>query len=96
MRQKITLEGVKELEGTTPPRQSIVTVTTTKGEQYRHHMVAVPGTATNPMSRQEVQEKCLDLFAPTLGSDRAQRLIETVFAIEGVGNARELRPLLTA
>ncbi|MGE3985826.1 MAG: MmgE/PrpD family protein [Dehalococcoidia bacterium] len=96
LRQKITLEGVKELEGTTPPRQAIVTVTTTKGESYRHHMVAVPGTATNPMSRQEVQEKCLDLFAPTLGSDRANQLIERVFAIEGVADVRELRPLLTA
>jgi 2-methylcitrate dehydratase PrpD len=96
VRQKISLEGVKELEGTTPPRQAIVTVTTTSGEQYRHHMVAVPGTAANPMSRQEVQEKCLDLFAPTLGAERADQLIEKVFAIEGIGDARELRPLLTA
>ena len=59
-------------------------------------MRAVPGTAANPMTRQEVQEKCLDLFAPTLGADRAHQLIERVFAIEGVGDVRELRPLLTA
>jgi 2-methylcitrate dehydratase PrpD len=96
MRQKVRLEGVKELEGVQPPRQAIVTVTTTKGKSFSHHMRAVPGTAANPMTRQEVQDKCLDLFAPTLGGDRARQLIDRVFAIEGVADVRELRPLLTA
>ncbi len=96
LRQRIRLEGVKELEGVQPPRQSIVTVTTKAGQTYTHHMRAVPGTAANPMSRQEVEDKCLDLFAPTLGSDRARQLIDRVFRIEDVANARDLRPLLTA
>jgi 2-methylcitrate dehydratase PrpD len=96
MRRKIRLEGVKELEGTTPPRQSIVTVTTTKGETFMHHMRAVPGTADNPMSHAEVEAKCLDLFAPVLGPDRSRQLINRIWRLEEVLSVRDLRPFLKA
>jgi len=62
----------------------------------RHHTIDVRGTAENPMTRHEVDEKAYDLFAPVLGNDRARRLCDTVWDIEGVADLRELRPLLTA
>ena len=52
------------------------------------------GTPRNPMARAEVIEKARDLIVPVIGRDASERLIETVLAIEGVRNIRELRPLL--
>jgi hypothetical protein len=46
------------------------------------------------MSRREVIEKARDLTAPVLGRDKAERLIETVFAIETGADIRALQPLL--
>ena len=52
--------------------------------------------ASNPMTRTEVDEKCYRLMAPILGSKRARTLCDTVWAIEGIDDARQLRPLLQA
>jgi hypothetical protein len=41
-----------------------------------------------------VVAKARDLTAPVLGKDKADRLIETVYAIETVSDVRNLRPLL--
>ena len=38
--------------------------------------------APKPMSRAEVIEKARDLTTPVLGPEKAERLIETVYAIE--------------
>jgi hypothetical protein len=46
------------------------------------------------MSRQELEAKCSDLLVPVLGKSRARRLIDTVWGIELVKDARQLRPLL--
>jgi hypothetical protein len=55
---------------------------------------AVRGTPRNPMSRPEVIDKARDLIAPILGRDTSTRLIDTVYAIEKLGDVRGLRPLL--
>jgi hypothetical protein len=41
-----------------------------------------------------VTDKARDLVAPVLGRDAADRLIDTVYAIEQVADVRSLRPLL--
>jgi hypothetical protein len=48
------------------------------------------------MERNEVVEKSLDLTAPILGQERAQKLADTVMAIESVDDVLALRPLLQA
>jgi hypothetical protein len=60
----------------------------------RHHTRAVRGSATNPMSREEVGAKAFGLLAPTLGRAKARRLIDTVWKLETVKDVRALRPLL--
>ena len=52
------------------------------------------GTASNPMSREEVVRKCRDLTAPVLGPAVADRLIQTVLTLEQITDIRSLRPLL--
>jgi len=76
--------------------QAIVELVTRDGRRLRHHTRAVRGTAANPMSRDEVAAKSRELLLPVIGARRTQRLIDTVWRIERVGDVRRLRPLLQA
>ena len=79
-----------------PSRQGIVEITLRDGREFKHHTKAVRGSAENPMTRAEVDEKCYDLIAPVLGSTRARKLCDAVWHLEKVIDARALRPLLRA
>ena len=96
VRSRIELRGDDELTRAMPSRQGIVEVTLKDGRELRHHVKAVRGTADNPMTRAEVDEKCFHLLAPILGEKRARLLCDTVWTIEDVPDVRELRPLLRA
>ena len=93
-RAKIQLVYDKEIEKTTEAREAIVEVTLTDGTQLKEHITAVRGTAENPMTRQEVVEKCRDLVNPVLGAATTGKLIDRVLNLETVKSLRELRPLL--
>jgi 2-methylcitrate dehydratase PrpD len=95
LKRRIGLIGDAELEHA-PTRQAIVVITTRDGRELKHHTLAVRGTAANPMTRAEVEDKCYDLMAPVLGSRRARGLIDRVWEIEKVSDTRALRPLLQA
>ena len=83
-------------DGDLARREGSVRITTTDGRDLRHLTRHVRGTAANPMTQGEVDAKVFDLCAPILGEDRARSLNDTVWAIEGVGTVRDLRPLLQA
>ena len=96
VRRRVALYGDDALQRAMPSRQGIVELTLRDGREVRHHTKAVRGTYENPMTREEVYEKCFPLLAPVLGKSRARRLIDTVWQLERVSNVRSLRPLLTA
>jgi len=96
LRQRVELHGDDELTRAMPSRQGIVELRLKDGRKLKNHVKAVRGTAQNPMSRAEVDEKCYHLMAPILGKRRARKLCDTVWAIEKLGNIRTLRPLLRA
>ena len=96
VRRRVELVGDDELTRAMPSRQGIVEVRLKDGREVRHHTKAVRGTAQNPMTRAEVDEKCHHLVAPILGKQRARRLCDAVWALEGLSNIRNLRPLLRA
>jgi 2-methylcitrate dehydratase PrpD len=95
LRRRIELAGCAQLSRA-KTTQSIVEIITKDRKQRSYHTKAVRGSATNPMSRQELEAKCSDLLVPVLGKSRARRLIDTVWGIELVKDARQLRPLLRA
>ncbi|MDA0655296.1 MAG: hypothetical protein O2912_02650, partial [Proteobacteria bacterium] len=64
--------------------------------QLSHRTNAAPGTPYNPMHRQEVAAKAMDLTETVIGRSRAQTLIETVLGIEHLDSLKTLRPLLQA
>ena len=73
---------------------AIVEITLNDGTQLSDRVEAVRGTVRNPMPRGEVVDKARDLIAPVLGAATAQKLIDTLLAIETVKDIRTLRPLL--
>jgi 2-methylcitrate dehydratase PrpD len=96
VRSRVELYGDDELTRAMPSRQGIVEITLNDGRQRRTHVKAVRGTADNPMTRAEVDEKCFHLMAPILGKKRARLLCDTVWTLEEVSSMRNLRPLFRA
>jgi 2-methylcitrate dehydratase PrpD len=96
LRKRITLYGDDALTRAMPSRQGIVELTLKDGRKLRNHVKAVRGTAQNPMTRAEVDEKCYHLMAPILGKSRARKLCDAVWNLEKVGSITKLRPLLKA
>jgi 2-methylcitrate dehydratase PrpD len=96
LRARIELCGDDALAAAMPSRQGIVEVTLRDGRVLRHHTKAVNGTAENPMTRAEVDEKSFDLMAPVIGKGRARKLCDAVWKLEKVRDLRGLRPLLRA
>jgi 2-methylcitrate dehydratase PrpD len=96
LRGRIELHGDDNLSAALPSRQGIVEISLRNGRELRHHTRAVRGTAENPMTRAEVDEKSYDLMAPVIGSSRARKLCDTVWKLEKIPDVRALRPLLRA
>ena len=94
LRSRIELVGDEELQRLTPERHGIVDIGLKDGRRLHHHTKAVRGTAQNPMTRAEVDEKCYHLMAPVLGKKRARVLCDIVWKLESVKDTRQLRPLL--
>jgi 2-methylcitrate dehydratase PrpD len=96
LRSHIELHGDDALSAAIPSRQGIVEISLRDGRQFRHHTKAVRGTAENPMTRAEVDEKSYDLMAPVIGKTRARKLCDAIWKLEKVRDLRGIRPLLRA
>jgi len=96
LRSRIELLGDEALTRALPSRQGIVELKLKDGRELRHHTQAVRGTAQNPMTRAEVDEKAYHLMAPILGKARARLLCDAVWALDKLSNMRKLRALLRA
>ena len=96
LRSHIELRGDEALSAAMPSRQGIVEVSLRDGRNLRHHTSAVRGTAENPMTRAEVDEKSYDLMAPVLSKARARKLCDAIWKLEKISDLRGLRPLLRA
>jgi len=94
VRRRVELYGDDELQRALPVRQAIIELTLRDGSTLRHHTLDVRGTANNPMTRDEVDEKCFLLCAPVLGKQRARALVDAVWRLEQIKDVRALRPLL--
>ncbi len=93
-RAKVRLIPSDELERLEPERHAIVEITLNDGTVLSEHVASVRGTTENPMTREEVIQKCRDLVEPILGKANCNGLIEKVFGIEKLKDIRELRGVL--
>lgn len=94
VRAKVQLVPSEELEKMEPERQAIVEITMNDGTVYSDHVKAVRGTTENPMTTEEVVQKCRDLVEPVLGKANCSNLIDKILNIEKIKDIRELRPVL--
>lgn len=95
LKKRIELVPSPELTAAHPPRQGIIEIVTRDGRRLRHHTRAAKGSVDNPMTRAEVAEKAMDLMAPIIGKRRTESLIDIIWNIEKVADARIFRGLLT-
>lgn len=93
-RAKVLLTADAALEQRLPARVAMVEVLLTDGQRLSQTVTAVRGTAENPMSRQEVIDKCRDLMAPVLGAQQCARLIDATLQLQALQTVAALRPLL--
>ena len=93
-RRKVTYVPDATLTALLPARVAVVEIALNDGARLIERVEAVRGTVRNPMTRAEVVDKARDLIAPVLGAATAQKLIDTLLAIERVNDIRSLRPLL--
>jgi 2-methylcitrate dehydratase PrpD len=96
LRARIDVVPSDELLHARPRRQAIVEVDTHDGERRSHRIVAVRGTADNPMDQAEVETKARDLMQGVLGRKRTQTLINAIRDLAEVKNMARLRPLWQA
>jgi 2-methylcitrate dehydratase PrpD len=94
VKSRIKLDLDSELTHARPRRQGIVEVYTKDGRALCVHVKSVRGTADNPMSDREVEDKARDLIAPVLGSEKCERLLALVKNLERLENVRDLSAVL--
>jgi 2-methylcitrate dehydratase PrpD len=93
-REKVKLIPDEQLERLMPLRVAIVEVQLTDGTHLTQRVDNVRGTASNPMTRDEIVAKARDLIAPVLGAVQCGNLIDKVLNIDQARDIRELRALL--
>ena len=71
----------------------VMEVTLKDGRKLTHQTMAAKGSPDNPLNRDEVTEKALDLMGPVLGKPRSNALITALYDIERVTDVRSLRRL---
>jgi 2-methylcitrate dehydratase PrpD len=96
LRARMQVVPSDELLHARPRRQAIVEVETRDGGRHSHRIVAVRGTADNPMDRSEVEAKARDLMGSVLGRQRTEKLIAAIRDLATVKNMTRLRPLWQA
>tara|TARA_B100001758_G_C18185428_1_gene491725 strand:- start:189 stop:755 length:567 start_codon:yes stop_codon:yes gene_type:complete len=91
---KIQVETDPSLITPESPRQGVVEFNHTNGEKFRNHVVVVKGAMEDPLSTEEVEIKERPLLEMVIGKDKTDKLIDTIWNLESLGNVRDLRELL--
>jgi 2-methylcitrate dehydratase PrpD len=94
LRQRVELVGAPELADDPTDWNARVEVRLRDGRTLEHHTPAARGGHGNPMTQEEEDAKARDLLAPVLGSKRARQVIDTVWNVEKLQDARALGKLL--
>jgi 2-methylcitrate dehydratase PrpD len=74
----------------------VMEITLKDGRTLTHQTMAAKGSPDNPLNRDEVAEKAMDLVGPVIGKARGAKLIAALYDIEKVKDARALRRLYAA
>ena len=93
--RKVRLELDEEVQALYPAKRSArVRVKMKNGSSWEEKVLDVRGTRTNPMSREEVEDKFRSLASIVLPDDQVEEVIKTVRDLEGLSDMHKLCSLL--
>lgn len=93
LRKRIEAVGDPGLTDAQRRWRCVMEITLKDGRKLTHQTMAAKGSYENPVTRQDEEEKALDLIAPVLGKRRARALMAAIWDFEGVRDVRALRKL---
>jgi 2-methylcitrate dehydratase PrpD len=93
LRERIQVIGDPDLTDADRRWRCVMEVALADGRTLRHETMAAKGSYENPLSREEEEEKALDLVVPVLGQPRSAELLAQLWNFEAIGDVRILRPL---
>jgi 2-methylcitrate dehydratase PrpD len=93
LRKRIELIGSAKMADPQRRWQARVEIALRDGRTLAHYTHAAPGYYQNPISREDEEEKALDLLAPVTGAKRAKAVIASVWNIEKVKDTHLLGTL---
>lgn len=94
--EMVTLVHDRSQEREPRVESAIVEVTLRNGEKKQIFIEHVRGFPANPMNRDDVHTKAMDLLTPVLGTSQSKTLVETVWNLEKVNDIRLLIPLMVS
>jgi 2-methylcitrate dehydratase PrpD len=94
MAQRTRLVAEPELVSSPGASPAIVEVRTVDGRLFRERVDYARGRSENPMTRQELEHKFVELAEPAVGEQRAREIIPVVDHLEELGDVCELVRLL--
>jgi 2-methylcitrate dehydratase PrpD len=93
LRQRIKAVGDPSLTDALRRWRCVMEITLKDGRKLTHRTMAAKGSFDNPVTREDEEEKALDLIAPVLGRQRAHALIAALWNFERIKDVRALRKL---
>ena len=96
LREKIEAVGEPEPPSAVRSWRCSMEITLKDGRRLTSQTTAAKGTFENPMTRQDEEEKALDLIGPVLGRRRARELVAALWDFDRVNDVRSLRKLVSA
>lgn len=86
LRRKVRVVAKEEIK----ERQCTATVTTKRGQEFRHHVSAPKGSPGNPLSREELEAKFRTNASMVLAADKTERIIELMRRIDELPDIDQL------
>ncbi len=96
LRKRICAVGVPALTDVQRRWRCVMEIRLRDGRVLKHQTMAAKGSFENPLTRDEEEEKALDLLLPVLGKTRSQRLLDVLWDFEKIPDVRVLRRLYSA
>jgi len=96
VRSRIEAVGDPDLTDAQRRWRCVMEVRLKDGRVLKHRTMAAKGSFENPLTREEEEEKALDLIAPVLNKRRSEQLLAALWNFDKLKDVRELRRLYRA
>lgn len=96
IRKRMDVVGDPKLNDELRRWRCIMEIRLKNGQKLVHQTMSAKGGYEHPLTRQEEEEKALDLMVPVLGKRRSQELIAALWNFDRIKDVRSLRKLVSA